>query len=61
MIAVANKDKMRSGDESQLLMVHHHNEMPGSLVSFDSKHCVVPIIQLLYETAVQEQQSCRTS
>ncbi len=25
--AVANKDRLRSGDEIQLLMVHHHNEI----------------------------------
>ncbi len=41
-------------------MVHHHNEMPDSLMSFDSE-CVVPIIHFMYKTAAQDQQYCRTS
>ncbi len=47
---------MRSGDDSQLLMVHRHNEMPGSLMSFDANDCVALIKHLLYKSAVQDQQ-----
>ncbi len=51
---LANKDRMRSGDDSQLLVVHRYNEMPDLLVSFDTN--VVPIIHLLYKSALQDQQ-----
>ncbi len=54
--ALANKDRMRSGDDSQLLMVHRHNEMPGSFMSFDANDCVAPIKHLLYKSAVHDQQ-----